>query len=196
MADQTSSPQPIRLVVGLGNPGTEYARTRHNVGFAVLDLLAHELGASWQKNAKWDAVWAKSGETILLKPWSFMNRSGLPVSNVAGFYKIAPEQILVISDDTALPVGRLRLRLGGSGGGHNGLDSVIMHLGTEDVPRLRVGVGSAPPNGGVDYVLGRFAAEDEPAITEGVKRAVEAAKCAIDKGVVSAMNTFNKIPES
>jgi PTH1 family peptidyl-tRNA hydrolase len=186
----------IRLVAGLGNPGAEYERTRHNIGFAVVDAFAHQGGASWQHSAKWEAVWAKSGDVLLVKPWSYMNHSGLPLSLVANFYKIAPEEMLVVLDDTALPLGRLRLRLDGSSGGHNGLESVFMHLASDAIPRLRIGVGTPPPGASVDYVLGRFFEEERAIIETAVARAVEAVKWSIDNGVVSAMNTFNKNPET
>lgn len=188
--------QPIRLIAGLGNPGAEYSGTRHNIGFVVLDALAAELRADWQHSSKWEAVWAKCGEVFLCKPWSFMNRSGLPLAAFANFYKVPAEQILVVVDDTALPVGRLRLRPDGSSGGHNGLESIFMHFGTDAIPRLRVGVGAPPPGGSVDYVLGKFFEEEREPVRKSVLRAVEAIKCAIDKGLLSAMNTFNKNQES
>lgn len=186
----------IRLVVGLGNPGAEYERTRHNIGFNVVDSLAAEWGLSWQHSKSWHALWAKGEKAILVKPTSYMNRSGEPLSAVANFYKIAPAEILVVLDDLALELGRLRLRPEGSAGGHNGLESIILHLGTEAVPRLRIGIGAAPSAGAVDYVLGRFFEEEVPVVQKTVERAGEAAKCAIDNGVLSAMNLFNKIPES
>jgi PTH1 family peptidyl-tRNA hydrolase len=186
----------VRLVVGLGNPGAEYNRTRHNVGFNVVDLLAAEWGLSWQHSKSWHALWAKGEKAILVKPTSYMNRSGESLSAVANFYKIAPSEILVVLDDLALELGRLRLRTEGGTGGHNGLESIIMHLGTEAIPRLRIGIGAAPSEGAVDYVLGRFFEEEIPAVEKTIERAADAVKCAIDKGVLSAMNLFNKIPES
>ena len=195
MAEELLSQKRIRLVAGLGNPGSEYERTRHNVGFVVLDLCAREAGVTWQHAAKWEAVWAKSGDVLLVKPWSFMNRSGEPLAKVSDFYKIQPEEILLVVDDTALPLGRLRLRLEGSSGGHNGLESVFMHFGTDAIPRLRIGVGAPPPEGSVDYVLGKFFEEERPAAEKAVARAAQAVKWAIDKSFVSAMNTFNKIEE-
>jgi peptidyl-tRNA hydrolase, PTH1 family len=186
----------VRLVVGLGNPGAEYNRTRHNVGFNVVDLLAAEWGLSWQHSKSWHALWAKSEKAILVKPTSYMNRSGESLSAVANFYKIAPSEILVVLDDLALELGRLRLRTEGGTGGHNGLESIIMHLGTEAIPRLRIGIGAAPSEGAVDYVLGRFFEEEIPVVEKTIERAADAVKCAIDKGVLSAMNLFNKIPES
>jgi PTH1 family peptidyl-tRNA hydrolase len=191
-----STSSTIRLVVGLGNPGAEYNRTRHNVGFDVVDSLVSEWGLTWQHSKSWHALWAKGEKAILVKPASYMNRSGEPLSAVAGFYKIAPAEILVVLDDLALELGRLRLRPEGSAGGHNGLESILMHLGTEAIPRLRIGIGAAPSEGAVDYVLGRFFAEEVPVVEETIERAADAVKCAIDKGVLSAMNLFNKIPES
>lgn len=191
-----STASTIRLVVGLGNPGAEYNRTRHNVGFDVVDLLASEWGLAWQHSKSWHALWAKGEKAILVKPTSYMNRSGESLSAVAGFYKIEAAEILVVLDDMALELGRLRLRPEGGTGGHNGLESVIVHLGTEAVPRLRIGIGAAPSEGAVDYVLGRFFEEETPVVEKAVARAADAVKCAIDNGVLSAMNLFNKIPES
>ena len=184
------------MVIGLGNPGAEYNRTRHNVGFNVVDHLASEWGLTWQHSKSWHALWAKGEKAILVKPTSYMNRSGEPLSAVANFYKIAPAEILVVLDDLALELGRLRLRTEGGTGGHNGLESIIVHFGTEEIPRLRVGIGSAPSEGAVDHVLGRFFEEERPVVEKTVTRAAEAVKCAIDKGVLSAMNLFNKFPES
>jgi PTH1 family peptidyl-tRNA hydrolase len=191
-----SSPEAarIRLVAGLGNPGAEYAATRHNIGFMVADQLAAQFGSTWERSTKWDAITAKAGDVFLLKPTSFMNRSGHPIFALAQFYKIAPQEILVVLDDLALPLGRMRIRPDGGTGGHNGLESIIVQFGTEEIPRLRIGIGAAPSEGGVDYVLGRFFDEEKPLVRSTIERAAEAVKCAIDNGLVSAMNTFN--PES
>jgi PTH1 family peptidyl-tRNA hydrolase len=186
----------IRLVVGLGNPGLEYDRTRHNVGFDVVDSLAKDWGLTWQHSKSWHALWAKGEHAILVKPASYMNRSGEPLSAVAHFYKIQPAEILVVLDDFSLELGRLRVRPEGGTGGHNGLESIILHFGTEAIPRLRIGIGAAPGESAVDYVLGRFFEEERPVVEKTVARAAEAVKHAIDKGVLSAMNLFNKIPES
>ena len=186
----------IRLVAGLGNPGAEYQRTRHNIGFVLLDQIAQEWGIGWEHSKRWDVFWGKSERGILVKPLSYMNRSGVPLAAVADFYKIAPAEILVVLDDFALPLGRLRLRIDGGPGGHNGLESVIVELGTEDVPRLRIGIGAAPNEAAVDYVLGRFFEEEKPLLKTTIGRAVEAVNCAIDKGMVSAMNTFNQAQET
>jgi len=185
----------MRLIAGLGNPGPEYERTRHNVGFLVVDRLAEQFGSTWERSTKWDAVSAKCGEVILLKPMTFMNRSGHPLFALVQFYKIDPAEILVVLDDFALPLGRLRLRTGGGSGGHNGLESIIMQLGTEEIPRLRIGIGAAPRDGEVDYVLSGFFEEEKPLVRSTIDRAAEAVKCAIDNGLVSAMNTFNKAEE-
>ena len=185
----------IRLVAGLGNPGSEYAATRHNIGFMVVDQLAAQFGSTWEKSvpqAREDALSAKCGAVLLIKPMSFMNRSGYPLFAVAQFYKIEPQQILIVLDDLALPLGRLRLRARGGSGGHNGLESIIVQFGTEEIPRLRVGIGQAPREGYVDYVLSRFFDEEKPLVRSTIGRAVDAVKCAIDNGLVSAMNTFNK----
>jgi peptidyl-tRNA hydrolase, PTH1 family len=185
----------IRLLVGLGNPGAEYVGTRHNIGFAAVDFFLQREGvAAFERQEKWDAMVAKSGELVLVKPLTFMNHSGEAVAAVADFYKIDPASILVVLDDFALPLGRLRFRQTGGPGGHNGLESVIMHLGTEDVPRLRLGIGAAPERGSIDYVLSRFFEEERSTVVAMVERAADAIKCAIDNGIVSAMNTFN--PES
>jgi len=191
---QTHSAQ-IRLVVGLGNPGPEYAGTRHNIGFMVVDRLAAQFGSTWEKSTKWDALTSKLGDTLLAKPMSFMNRSGYALVAIAQFYKIVTPEILVVLDDLALPLGRMRIRPSGGTGGHNGLESIIMQFGTEEIPRLRIGIGAAPRDGGVDYVLGRFFEEERPLVKSAIERGVEAIRCAVDNGVVSAMNTFNKIQE-
>ena len=185
----------IRLIAGLGNPGPEYAITRHNVGFMVVDQLAAQFGSAWEKSAKWEALSAKCGAVLLVKPLSFMNHSGYPVFAIAQFYKIQPQEILVTLDDFALPLGRLRLRARGGPGGHNGLESIIVQFGTEEIPRLRIGIGDAPRDGSTDYVLGRFFDEEKPIVRSTIDRAVEALKCVIDNGLVSAMNTFNKSEE-
>ena len=124
-----------------------------------------------------------------------MNRSGEPLLMIAQFYKIEPREILIVLDDLALPLGRLRLRANGGPGGHNGLESIIMQFGTEDIPRLRIGIGAAPRDGAVEYVLNPFFEEEKPLVESTIHRAVDAVKWAIDNGLVSAMNTFNKTEE-
>ena len=184
------------LIVGLGNPGEKYENTRHNVGFQVVDTLAERQNAPIQK-LKFKALtnqFTISGEKVLvMKPVTYMNLSGEAVRPAADFYKIPPDHVLVISDDTALAVGRLRIRKGGSAGGHNGLKSIIQHLGTDQFPRLRVGVGEKPhPDYDMaDWVLGKFQGEDRKAIDAAVKRAADAVECLIGEGPDRAMNKFN-----
>src|SRR5437764_9366053 len=162
----------------------------------VVDQFAAQLGSTWEKSVKWEALSAKCGPVLLIKPLSFMNRSGYPLFAIAQFYKIQPQEIVVVLDDFALSLGRLRLRPRGGSGGHNGLESIIMQFGTEDIPRLRIGIGEAPREGSVDYVLNRFFDEEKPLVRSTINRAVNAVKSAIDNGLVSAMNTFNKIEET
>ncbi len=161
----------------------------------LVDFLAHEAGLAWEKSSKWDAATAKLGDALLVKPASYMNRSGHPLHAIAQFYKFSPEQVLVVLDDFSLPLGRLRIRQSGGPGGHNGLESIIVQFGTENIPRLRIGIGAAPAEGSSDYVLSNFFEEEKPLVRSTIERAAEAVKCAIDKGVVSTMNTFNKIEE-
>src|SRR4026208_738083 len=191
-----TSPSKIRWVAGLGNPGPEYAGTRHNIGFVVVEHLVAQFGSIWEKSTRWDALTSKHDDTLLAKPMSFMNRSGYPLVAIAQFYKIAPAEILVVLDDFALPLGRIRIRAAGGSGGHNGLDSVIMQFGTEEIPRLRIGIGAAPTAGSVDYVLGRFFEEERALGNGAIDSSAKAIKCAVDNGVVAAMNTFNKVEES
>ena len=184
------------LLVGLGNPGTQYENTRHNVGFLVADELAERQNAPIQR-LKFKALTnllTISGEKVLvMKPVTYMNLSGEAVRQAVDFYKIPPERVLVVSDDTALAVGRLRIRKGGSAGGHNGLKNIIQHLGTDQFPRVRVGVGEKPhPDYDMaDWVLGKFQGEDKKAIDGAGKRAADAVECLLKEGPDRAMNRFN-----
>ena len=180
----------FRLVAGLGNPGREYDHTRHNVGFLVADELARRAGVSFAHEPKWNADTARAGEVTYMKPMTFMNLSGESVGDFCRFYKFEPEQSLVIIDDVALPLGRLRLRASGSDGGHNGLASVLMHQGSERVPRLRIGVGGAKDSL-VGHVLGKFSADEHPTLTEAVTRAADAVEYLLANGFEAAMNRFN-----
>jgi PTH1 family peptidyl-tRNA hydrolase len=186
----------MKLIVGLGNPGPEYRDTRHNVGFLVIDELAARWRVSDQWREKFDALQVKTmaGEDAVLaaKPLTFMNLSGRSVASLAGFYKIEPAGVLVITDDVALPLGRLRARREGGAGGHNGLKSVIEHLGTQAFPRMRVGVGRGDDRRALaDYVLGRFAAGERETVTAAVLRAADAAEVFLRDGIERVMNTFN-----
>lgn len=184
------------LVVCLGNPGEEYENTRHNVGFMVADELGERKHIPIQR-LKFRALTALAelgGEkALIMKPVTFMNLSGEAVRQAADFYKIPPDHVLAVSDEVALPVGKLRIRKGGSAGGHNGLKNIIQHLGTDQFPRLRLGVGEKPhPDYDMaDWVLGRFAGEDRKNIDAAVKRAADAVECLIQDGPDRAMNRFN-----
>jgi PTH1 family peptidyl-tRNA hydrolase len=189
-----SEAQGLRLVAGLGNPGREYDGTRHNAGFAVLDRVAAKLGATFSKEPKWDALVAKvpGSDLILLKPTTFMNLSGESVNGFARFHRIPHGSVLVVADDVALPPGTLRLRREGGSGGQKGLESVLIHFATEQVPRLRIGVGGA--SSGADlagHVLSRFLPEELPVIEEAVNRAADAVLHAVEKGLEPAMNLYN-----
>lgn len=184
------------LVVGLGNPGTQYESTRHNMGFLAVDKLAQEENFRFSKLRfkAWTATWEVGGQKVLvMKPQTYMNLSGESVGEAARFYKIPPEHVLVISDDIDLPAGRLRIRPGGSAGGHNGLKNIIQHLGTDRFPRIKVGVGSPRPgeHDMVDWVMGKPMGEDRTAVEDALDRAGDAAKTLITEGIDRAMNRFN-----
>ncbi len=181
----------FRLLVGLGNPGREYSGTRHNIGFMILDRLAAAAGASFRADRKWQAEVAVAGDVWLCKPQTYMNLSGESVGAITRFYKIEPANVLVVLDDMALPLGRLRLRERGSAGGHNGLQSILDHLGTPSIPRLRVGIGSAEPGAATDHVLGRFAVDERSLVEQSLNRAVEAIQFAQSHDLPSAMTRFN-----
>jgi|ERR1700730_8992489 PTH1 family peptidyl-tRNA hydrolase len=182
----------LRLVVGLGNPGPQYADTRHNVGFMVIDALAAKEGIRLAPSPSWGCELGKWGDVLLAKPLTYMNRSGEAVGALARYFKIAPEEVLVVVDDVALPLGRLRLRPGGSDGGHNGLRSVIDHLG-EMFQRLRIGIGASQgAEEIVDHVLGKFAPSEEEVVKDAIQRSVEAILHVAEHGINSAMNIYNR----
>lgn len=183
------------MIVGLGNPGKEYENTRHNAGFMVLDALADKLGAdiSEKKHRGLCGKAVISGQkVILLKPQTYMNSSGESVRAAADYYKIDPSDILVVYDDISLAPGQLRIRAKGSAGGHNGIKSLIAHLGTQEFPRVRVGVGEKPPRMDLaDYVLGHFSSEEKKIMADAVKEAADAACEVISDGIDHAMNSHN-----
>lgn len=184
------------LLVGLGNPGEQYERTRHNVGFLVADELAERHNVPIQRlkfRALTNTITVGGEKVLLMKPVTYMNLSGEAVHEAAAFYKVPPERILVISDEVALAPGKLRVRRSGSAGGHNGLKNIIAHLGSDQFPRIRLGVGSKPhPDYDMaDWVLGRFQGEDKKAVEAAVKKAADAAECLIREGVDRAMNQYN-----
>ncbi len=185
----------MRLVVGLGNPGKQYERTRHNVGFRVVDRCCARRGIEADRK-KMEARCAFFGigreQVGFLKPQTYMNESGVAVRRFVEFYKVAPEDVLVVCDDMALPLGQLRLRAGGSSGGQKGLESIIRHLGTDQFPRLRVGIGARPEfMDGADWVLGRFAPEEEEAVAAAVERAADAVDSWLRDGVEKTQARFN-----
>lgn len=181
---------PPRLIVGLGNPGGKYAETRHNVGFMVVDALAQDAATGFDNEKRWQTQIAKDGSRYLLKPQTFMNESGIAVGAVASFYKIDPAQVLVIYDDLDLELGRLRLRPGGSAGGHNGMKSIIAHLGTQKFPRLRVGIGRQG-GGTISHVLGKFREDERSELEKSLKNALLAIRMITAEGLSAAMTRFN-----
>lgn len=185
----------MTLVAGLGNPGRRYAGTRHNIGFAVADDVARRAGCGFDQqrsNALVCRLKPGAEGTVLVKPLTMMNLSGEAVGDLARFYKIDPPAILAVVDDVNLPLGRLRLRTGGSAGGHNGLKSLIEHLGTVEFPRLRVGVGRGDPRRDLaDHVLARFDPDEEDSVNEAVARAADAVETFLAEGILAAMNRFN-----
>jgi len=185
----------LKAIFGLGNPGTEYRRTRHNVGFEVIDDLARrwrvDLKSSWKRKARLAAV--KNRDVLLVQPQTSMNLSGASVAGIMAFYKLAPADVLIVVDEVQLPLGKLRVRPSGSAGGHNGLKSVIASIGS-DFPRLRIGVGRGNEQWDLsDHVLGKFAADELPVVERAVKRAADAVETFITEGVLAAMNQFNAV---
>ncbi len=181
---------PTWLVAGLGNPGPRYARTRHNIGWLALDALATE---PFREEKRFESEISRGEGAWLVKPATFMNLSGLAVRAVADFYKIPHGRVLVVLDDAALPFGRLRIRPAGSAGSHNGLESVLVHFATEDVPRLRIGIGSpTPPFTLHDYVLAPFTAAEEEELAAVLDRSTQAIRSIMKNGLAAAMNEFNK----
>lgn len=184
------------LIVGLGNPGDNYAKTRHNAGFRALDILGKKLGIKIDR-AKYRGLYGqgiyKGQKLILLKPQTFMNLSGLSVMDAARFYKLPPERIIVLFDDISLDVGRLRIRGDGSAGGHNGIKSMIGALNSQSFPRVKIGVGAKPhPDYELaDWVLSPFRPEEEKLLEPALERAAEAALELLENGVYQAANRFN-----
>ncbi|HOW68020.1 MAG TPA: aminoacyl-tRNA hydrolase [Candidatus Paceibacterota bacterium] len=185
------------LIAGLGNPGREYARTRHNAGFLLADILAEQWKAQWRAETRFQAHMAvvREGEkrVLLCQPQTYMNLSGQAVGALTRYYQIPQDRVLIVLDDADLPLGELRLRPQGGSGGHHGLASVIEHLGTEQLPRLRLGIGR-PESGGREiarHVLDGFLAEEWAVAERMLNRAAEQVKCWIQHGIAQAMNNFN-----
>ena len=184
------------IVAFLGNPGLKYNGTRHNAGFMAADAMEKKLGVSINKmrfKALTQTVDISGKKVLLMKPQTFMNLSGDAILQAANFYKVLPERVIVVSDETALPIGRLRIRRGGSAGGHNGLKSVIARLGTDQFPRIRLGVGDKPhPDYDMaDWVLSAFKGQDAADMELVAKKAADAVECYITEGADRAMNKFN-----
>jgi len=184
------------LIVGLGNPGKDYERTRHNCGFRAVDLLAEHLGCRIDKG-KFQGLYGQTTyegkKLMLLKPQTYMNLSGRSVLQLSAYFSIPPQRIIVLFDDISLPPGRLRIRADGSAGGHNGIKSIIAELGSQEFPRVKIGVGGKahPEQDLADHVLSTFSAQEEKALTVALKNAADAALAIIDHGVPEAANRFN-----
>lgn len=185
----------MKLVAGLGNPGSRYRGTRHNVGYEVVDLLADRHGLVFEPTRA-DAVqatWREHGGVLLVKPLTFMNLSGEAIGDLCRYFRIEPGEVLVVCDDVNLPLGRLRARAGGSDGGHNGLKSVALHLGTTDYARLRIGVGRGDDRRDLAaHVLARFESEEMAGVAEVIARSADAVELWVTHGIASVMNTFNR----
>lgn len=187
------------LIVGLGNPGPQYEKTRHNAGFRALDVLADLLSCRVDRG-KFQSLYGQAGfhdkKLILLKPQTFMNLSGDAVLQAVRYWKLKPEQVIVLFDDISLPPGRLRVRGEGSAGGHNGIKSVIARLGSQEFPRVKIGVGSKPhPDYDLaDWVLSTFSVQEERDLGGALERAAQAALCIAEHGVYEAANRFNGPP--
>jgi len=181
------------LIVGLGNPGRQYEDTRHNVGFMVLDRLAAASGTTFQSTPKWQSHLAKLPDsgTLLLKPQTFMNLSGRAIQQILSFHKWTPGQMLVIYDDVALPLGTLRFREKGSAGGHNGIKSILQHLGNDVFPRLKLGIGSSQPGEMVGHVLGKFSPDEKPILENMLATALDAVQLARSQGIATAAHRFH-----
>jgi len=183
--------------VGLGNPGRAYARTRHNIGFEVVDLVAETLGVTIRKRrfgGKFGAGEYAGRQVLLLKPWRWMNLSGEVVATAVGFYKLALSDLLVVTDDMALEPGRIRIRRKGSAGGHNGLADIIAKVGSDAFARLRVGIGRDEAVDAVDYVLSRPSPAEREVLEQAMQRARDAVLCWIREGIEAAMNCYNAPP--
>lgn len=186
-----------QLIVGLGNPGSKYENTRHNIGFLAVDRLSKLWQINLSEAKKFQGIFGEgmspAGKIRLLKPTTYMNLSGQSIRAVVDWYKLPPESVMVIYDDMDLPVGRLRIRLSGSAGGQNGMKSAIAHLGTQNFPRLRIGIGSAKAGekDAVSHVLGSFAPSEKSAIDEVLNLTVSAVELSLKQGVEKAMSLYN-----
>jgi peptidyl-tRNA hydrolase, PTH1 family len=194
MSDELVIPQ---LIVGLGNPGTKYDRTRHNVGFDLVDSLAKRWQISLSERKQFQGIYGEgfgshNAKIRLLKPQTFMNLSGQSVRATIDWFKLPPASVLVVYDDLDLPLGKIRLRLSGSAGGHNGMKSIISHLGTQDFPRVRIGIGkSAGEKDTISHVLGKFSVVETPIMSEVIQLVNDSIDLSLKKGVEQAMSLYN-----
>ena len=188
-----------QVIVGLGNPEPKYDQTRHNIGFSAVDALARVWGVSLVENRKFQGLFGEGmgpkGERVrLIKPLTYMNRSGQSIRAVTDWYKLPVESVLVIYDDMDLPVGRMRMRLSGSAGGHNGMKSTIAHLGSDNFPRLRIGIGKPVKSEGdptISHVLGKFSPEENALMPDVLQLVIEAIELSLKQGVEKAMSLYN-----
>ena len=193
--------KPRRIIIGLGNPGDTYKGTRHNVGFETIDRLSAKNGIKLKHKASFRAITGEgqigSHDVVLVKPQTYMNLSGESVREILRFMKLPPSEIIVVYDDVALPVGDIRIREAGSAGGQNGMKNIISCLGTDEFFRVRIGIGKKPEGWDLaDYVLSRFRKDEWAGMEEGITKAREAVGVILDKGILSAMNQFNKTVET
>ncbi|MFB2935315.1 aminoacyl-tRNA hydrolase [Aerosakkonemataceae cyanobacterium BLCC-F154] len=202
MSSAADSPALVipQLIVGLGNPGSKYEQTRHNIGFMVVDALARRWQISLSENRKFQGLFGEglavaTGKIRLLKPLTYMNLSGQSIRSVTDWYKLSPDSVLVIYDDMDLPLGKIRLRLSGSAGGHNGMKSTIAHLNTDKFPRLRVGIGKPPTaiedKDSISHVLGRFSSGETQLMSEVIQLVTDAVELSLRQGVEKAMSLYN-----
>lgn len=202
MGDATEALVIPELIVGLGNPGSKYENTRHNVGFQVIDALAKRWQVNLSENRKFQGwygettVGSQRSKVRLLKPTTYMNRSGQSVRAVLDWFKVSPAKILVVYDEMDLPLGRIRLRLSGSAGGHNGMKSIISHVNTQEFPRLRIGIGSPKDENtvtkdAVGHVLGQFSKDEQPILSEVLYLAQDSIELSLKQGVEKSMSLYN-----
>ncbi|MDJ0508730.1 MAG: aminoacyl-tRNA hydrolase [Crocosphaera sp.] len=195
--EKSSTPIIPQLIIGLGNPEKKYEKTRHNIGFEVVDTLAEKWQLIWKENRRFQGLIAEGTgpnrqKIYLLKPLTYMNRSGQSVRAVTDWYKLQSSDVLVIYDDMDLPMGKMRMRLSGSAGGHNGMKSIIAHLGGQNFPRLRIGIGkSNQTDNTISHVLGRFSPEERTIINKAFPLVVDAIEMSLKEGIEKSMSLFN-----
>lgn len=197
LMEQEQEHTPTRLIVGLGNPGARYRDTRHNVGFGCVDRLAERWGIAINDRRRTTALgqgYRDGKPVVLAKPRTFMNLSGESVAYLLARFGGRPADLIVVYDEMALPLGRIRLRARGSDAGHNGIRDIIRTVRTVDFPRLRIGIGGPGMSGSVDHVLGRFSDDEAPAVTDAIQRSAEAVECLLSEGINIAMNRYNTDP--